>query len=201
MNQNKVIGLTGSISTGKSQVSNYLKAKGFKVIDADKIARDVVDIAHVREEIEKEFGKNLYKNDKLDRKKLGSIVFNSNDAREILNNITHPEIYKIIKDEINNSNRIVFVDLPLLFESKGMNEKYGLEFNEIWVVYVDRDTQIERLMNRDNISRDYAEKKIKSQISVEDKKNMADVVIDNRNNLENTINQVDENLKRLKACE
>ncbi|MEQ3347456.1 dephospho-CoA kinase [Peptoniphilus senegalensis] len=196
MNQNKVIGLTGSIATGKSQVSNYLRDKGIKVVDADLIARDLVDIPIVKDEIKKAFGENIYVNKNMDRKKLAEIVFNNDKKRDILNDIMHPHIYKIILDEIKNSKEIVFVDIPLLFENEKVNEKFGLKFDEIWLVYVDRETQIERLMKRDGISRDYAEKKINSQISVEEKRKKADVIIDNRFTVEETFMQVEENLKR-----
>lgn len=196
MNQNKVIGLTGSIATGKSQVSNYLRDKGIKVVDADLIARDLVDIPIVKDEIKKAFGENIYVNENLDRKKLAEIVFSNDKKRNILNDIMHPHIYKIILDEIKNSNEIVFVDIPLLFENEKVNEKFGLSFDEIWLVYVDREIQIERLMKRDGISRDYAEKKINSQISVEEKRKKSDVIIDNSGTLEETFIQVEENLKR-----
>lgn len=196
MNQNKVIGLTGSIATGKSQVSKYLKDKGIKVVDADLIAREVVDIPIVKDEIKKAFGENIYVNENLDRKKLAEIVFNNDKKRDILNDIMHPHIYKIILDEIKNSKEIVFVDIPLLFENEKVNEKFGLKFDEIWLVYVDREIQIKRLMDRDGISRYYAEKKINSQISVEEKRKKADVIIDNRFTVEETFMQVEENLKR-----
>lgn len=196
MNQNKVIGLTGSIATGKSQVSNYLRDKGIKVVDADLIARDLVNIPLVKDEIKKAFGENIYVNENLDRKKLAEIVFNNDKKRNILNDIMHPHIYKIILDEIRNSKEIVFVDIPLLFENEKVNEKFGLSFDEIWFVYVDREKQIERLMKRDGISRDYAEKKINSQISVEEKRKKSDVIIDNSGTLEETFIQVEENLKR-----
>lgn len=197
MSQSKIIGLTGSIATGKSQVSNYLKDKGIKVVDADLIARDVVDITIVKDEIKKTFGKNIYINENLDRKKLAEIVFSSDKKRNILNDIMHPHIYKIILDEIKNSKDLIFVDIPLLFENEDINKKYGLEFDEIWLVYVDRETQIKRLMNRDGISREYAEKKINSQISVEEKRKKADVIIDNSGSLEETFAQVEEKLKKL----
>ncbi|WP_277218705.1 dephospho-CoA kinase [Peptoniphilus vaginalis] len=197
MSQNKIIGLTGSISTGKTQVSNYLRQRGEKVIDADLIAREVVDLELVKEKIKKVFGDDIYKDDKLDREALGEIVFRDEDKRKVLNEIEHPEIYRIILEGIENSGGRVFVDIPLLFEAKYLNEKYGLDFDEVWLVYVSRETQIERLMKRDKISRDYALEKINSQMSVEDKRIMADVIIDNSGSLEETFHQVEENLKKL----
>ena len=197
MSPNKIIGLTGSISTGKTQVSNYLRQRGENLIDADLIAREVVDLEPVKGKIKKVFGDDIYKDDKLDREALGEIVFRDEDKRKVLNEIEHPEIYRIILEEIKNSAGRVFVDIPLLFEAKHLNEKYGLDFDEVWLVYGSRETQIVRLMKRDKISRGYALEKINSQMSVEDKKVMADVIIDNSGSLEETFRQVEENLKRL----
>lgn len=197
MSQNKIIGLTGSISTGKTQVSNYLRDRGEKVIDADLIAREVVDLEPVKEKIKEAFGNDIYKDDELDRKALGEIVFRDKEKRQVLNEIEHPEIYRIILEEIKNFKGRVFVDIPLLFESQHLNEKYGLDFDEVWLVYVNRETQVKRLIKRDRISRGYALEKINSQMSVEDKKIMADVIIDNSGSLEETFKQVEENLKRL----
>lgn len=196
MSQNKIIGLTGSISTGKTQVSNYLRDRGEKVIDADLIAREVVDLGAVKEKIKEAFGHDIYKDDELDRKALGEIVFRDKEKRQVLNEIEHPEIYKIILEEVKNSKGRVFVDIPLLFESQHLNEKYGLDFDEVWLVYVSRETQVKRLIKRDRISKGYALEKINSQMSVEDKKIMADVIIDNSGSLEETYKQVEENLKR-----
>ena len=195
MNQNKIIGLTGSIATGKSQVSNYLKNKGIKVIDADLIARDVANYKSVKNKIKKEFGDDLYKDEKLDRKKLAEIIFARKIHREKLNSIMHPEIYKKIKKESDSADGLVFIDIPLLFENEDLNKKYGLVFDEIWLVYVDRERQIERLMKRDDISKEYAEEKINSQIPVEEKRKKSDVIIDNSGTLEETFAQVEENLK------
>ena len=197
MSQNKIIGLTGSISTGKTQVSNYLRDRGEKVIDADLIAREVVDLEPVKEKIKEAFGNDIYKDDELDRKTLGEIVFRDKEKRQVLNEIEHPEIYRIILEEIKNSKGRVFVDIPLLFESQHLNERYGLDFDEVWLVYVNRETQVKRLIKRDRISKGYALEKINSQMSIEDKKIMADVIIDNSGSLKETFKQVEENLKRL----
>lgn len=197
MNQNKIIGLTGSISTGKTQVSNFLRDKGEKVIDADLIAREVVDLKNVKEKIKKAFGENIYVDDKLDRSGLAEIVFRDEEKRQILNEIEHPEIYRIILEEVKKSKGRVFVDIPLLFESEELNKKYGLVFDEVWLVYVNREKQIERLAKRDGISKDYALEKINSQLSVEEKKKLADVIIDNSFTLSETFRQVEENLKKL----
>lgn len=197
MNQSKIIGLTGSIATGKSQVSKYLKGKGIKVVDADLIARDVANYKSVKNKIKKVFGDDLYINDQLDRKKLAEIIFAKKIHRQKLNDIMHPEIYKEINKKTRGKEDLVFVDIPLLFENEDVNKKYGLEFDEIWLVYVDRETQIKRLMDRDGISREYAEKKINSQIPVEEKRKKANVIIDNSGTLEETFKKVEKNLKKL----
>lgn len=197
MNQSKIIGLTGSIATGKSQVSNYLKDKGIKVVDADLIARDVANYKSVKNKIKKVFGDDLYINEELDRKKLAEIIFANEIHRQKLNDIMHPEIYKEINKKIRGKEDLVFVDIPLLFENEDVNKKYGLDFDEIWLIYVDRETQIKRLMDRDDISREYAEEKINSQIPVEEKRKKADVIIDNSGTLEETFAQVEEKLKKL----
>ena len=197
MNQNKIIGLTCSISSGKSQVSNYLRDKGEKVIDADLIAREVVDLKNVKEKIKEAFGENIYVDDKLDRSGLAEIVFRDEEKRQILNEIEHPEIYRIILEEVKKSKGRVFVDIPLLFESEELNKKYNLNFDEIWLVYVDKKEQVKRLMKRDDISEDFALKKINSQMSLEEKKKLADVIIDNSSTLSETFRQVEKNLKRL----
>lgn len=197
MSQSKIIGLTGSIATGKSQVSRYLKDRVIKVVDADLIARELASFDRVKNKIKKEFGHDIYVKDELDRKKLAEIIFASKDQREKLNEIMHPEIYREIKKQIGERDGLIFVDIPLLFENEDINKKYGLDFDEIWLVYVDRETQIKRLMKRDKISRDYAVEKINSQISVEEKRRKADVIIDNSGTLEETFAQVEKNLKKL----
>jgi dephospho-CoA kinase len=188
----KIIGLTGSIATGKSFVSEIIKNElNYPLIDADKLAREVVEInkpAYL--EIVKNFGENiLNENRELNRKKLREIVFNSEVKRKLLNSITH----KYIKEEYQNKieyykkqgHELIFYDVPLLFEAK--LEK---EFYKIIVVYIPKNLQIERLMNRDSISHDDAIKIISSQIDIEEKKDMADFVIDNSKDRENTYNQV-----------
>jgi dephospho-CoA kinase len=199
MNQNKkIIGLTGSIATGKSLVSKYLSDKGLKVIDADKMARVAAEKKEVIDKIKLAFGDDIYNGKELDRDKLGKIIFKDDSEREKLNSIMFPVIYKLINDEIKRNDGIIFVDIPLLFENEEINSENNLFFDEIWLVYLDRDTQVERLMLRDNIDRDYAKEKISSQISVEEKKKKSDVIIDNSGDIKKTYEQVDEFLGKLK---
>lgn len=199
MNQNKkIIGLTGSIATGKSSVSKYIKEKGFKVIDADLIARDAAKEKEVIESLKEKFGEDIYNDKELDRDKLGKIIFSDEKKRNILNSIMFPVIYKMINREIEKSDGIIFVDIPLLFENEEINKKYKLFFDEIWLVYSDFETQVERLMKRDGIDRNYAIEKIFSQISVEDKKKKSDIIIENSGDISKTYEQVDRLLKGLK---
>lgn len=186
-----VIGITGSIGSGKSLVSNYLIKKGYKVLDADLISKEVFDKNIKR--IKKLFP-NAFVGGKIDKKQIALEIFNSNILKEKLENIIHPEVLKIIKMEIKkNKDLLLFVDVPLLYETS-----YKKIFDKIIVVYVSKEKQIERLMKRDNIDKEYALKKIASQLSMEEKKRLADFVIDNNEEQEITFKQVDEVLEKLK---
>ncbi|NLK44464.1 MAG: dephospho-CoA kinase [Tissierellia bacterium] len=198
MKQNncKLIGLTGGISTGKSTVANFLLNKGYLLIDADKIAREVVEVgrpAYI--EIVEEFGEGILKEDKsINRKALGNIIFSNEEARERLNRITHPHIFNSIKEKIgvlSKDNSIIFLDIPLLFEEYSSLIKHGIRFDEIWLVYLDRDSQIDRLMKRDNISREEALRKIQSQMDLDEKKKKASKIIDNRGDIVSLEKQID----------
>lgn len=186
----KVIGLTGGIATGKSTVSGILKENGEIVIDADQIARDVVDPnMPAYEEIKEHFGENVLLYDgKLNRKKLGEIVFSDTEELNKLNEITHPYIFKRIKEEIEEYIKLgkknIFVDIPLLIEELDDMKKDEIFFDEIWLVYLDKERQIERLIKRDNLSREDSIKRIQSQLDIEDKVEKSDFIIDNRISIE-----------------
>ncbi|HEY4543806.1 MAG TPA: dephospho-CoA kinase [Tissierellaceae bacterium] len=179
-NNIKIIGLTGGIATGKSTVSEILKKNGYTVIDADIIAREVVNIDKPSyEEIKKYFGNEiLLENKEIDRKKLGSIVFNDIDKLLVLNELTHPYIYEEILKQVNiNKGKNIFIDIPLLFEEEDKIKKSGIEFDEIWLVASDYDIQVQRLMKRDKISKEEAVKKIKLQMNLKEKIDKSDLVI------------------------
>lgn len=189
----KVLGLTGGIASGKSSVSKLLMELGAHVIDADKIAREIVEPGRkALELIIEEFGFSvLNMNGTLNRKFLGDIVFNSPDKLAILNRITHPEIKKITNEKIGSIRRssgesVVVIDAAVLLES-GMDEFT----DEVWLVYVDYDTQLKRLMARDNIDIFEAEARIKSQMPVEEKIIRSDKIIDNTKDLQFTKVQVE----------
>lgn len=191
-----VIGLTGSIATGKSTVSNMFKQLNIPVIDADQIARDVVEPEQVAlKKIIEAFGTNILHDDgSLNRKALGDIVFNDKEKLEILNGIVHPAI----RNEMNRQKEMYLaqnipcfvLDIPLLFENK-------LDYlvDKILVVYIDEETQLKRLMDRDQSTREDAMSRIKSQISIEVKKEKAHEVIDNSGTVEESFTQLKEILK------
>lgn len=201
-NKLKLIGLTGGIATGKSTVSNILIEKGYPIIDADKIARKVVKIdkpAYAR--IVEEFGEQILLEDKnIDRKALGSIIFNDKMSREKLNSITHPYIFETIKKKIDNlskGNHIIFLDIPLLFEQYNLWAKFDINFDEIWLVFVNKDLQIQRLMIRDNISEEEALSKIESQMAMDSKKARSSKIIDNSRDIEHLKKRIDELVSEL----
>lgn len=186
----EVIGITGSIATGKSTVTNYLKSKGYLVVDSDKLAHDALTIDHDCIKLTKErfdLGKGA-----IDRKALGRIVFNDKQAKADLEGIIHPYVIKEIKKQVtlNQNKEFVFLDIPLLFESK-------LEYlcDKIIVVYLSEQEEIKRLMKRDNIDEVYAKTIVSNQMSIEEKKVRADIVLDNSQSIEHLYNQIDKLLK------
>lgn len=187
------IGLTGGIATGKSTVSSLMVRKGALLVDADVIAREVMLPGHpVLGEVAAHFGQVILLPDgQLDRKKLGEIIFNNPEQRLALNGITHPAIRLEIRSrmeayEAAEPDRLVVVDIPLLYES-------GLQslFKGVLVVYTPRAVQLERLMRRDGISEEQAMARLNSQMDIELKKSMADYVIDNSGSLAETERQLD----------
>lgn len=192
-----VIGLTGNIGSGKSTVARRLESLGAKIIDADKLSREVVlPGSPVLKEIVKKFGPGVL-NDKgeLDRKKMGALVFADPQARSSLNNIIHPRIKEEIDREINEFKSssgslagagVLVVDAPLLIEV-GLHH----EVDEVWVVKVDREAQIERLAERDGLTPEETLKRIAAQLPQEEKLKYAHRIIDNSGVPSETIKQVD----------
>lgn len=188
-----VIGITGGIACGKSLITNYLIKNKYEVIDSDIISHDVLLLDDVKDELVSAFGEDILTDDRINRKLLGNIIFQDAEKRTILESIVFPYIQKEIKRQINEKNEknnLVFLDAPLLLE-------YNLEYlvDKIIVVKVDNETQIQRLMARDNITYKYAKAKISSQWPIEEKEKYANFVIDNSGNREHTLNQLKEILK------
>ncbi|HDC3808199.1 TPA: dephospho-CoA kinase [Staphylococcus aureus] len=175
----KVIGLTGGIASGKSTASELLSVFGFKVVDADKAAREAVKkgskgLAQVREVFGDEA---IDENGEMNRRYMGDLVFNHPEKRLELNAIIHPIVRDIMeeeKQEYLKQGYNVIMDIPLLFENELENT-----VDEVWVVYTSESIQMDRLMQRNNLSLEDAKARVYSQISIDKKSRMADHVIDN----------------------
>jgi len=196
----QVIGLTGGIASGKSTVSRILKNAGAVIIDADRIARDVVKKGlPAYQEIIDAFGENVLSPDgAIDRTVLGDIIFNDPQKKQLLNRIVHPYVSKetnlqLKHIEKTHPNTIVILDIPLLLEAQMQKD-----LSEVIVVYVPEYTQIERLMQRDGISEADARARVRSQMPIEEKKDLATIVIDNSGTRENTRKQTLEIFQRFK---
>ncbi|MFY9323713.1 MAG: dephospho-CoA kinase [Syntrophomonadaceae bacterium] len=185
----KIIGLTGGIASGKSTVSRALQDLGAIIIDADEVAHAIIEPGKPAwEDIVEHFGTEVLNPDQtIDREKLGAIVFNDPARLQVLNQITHPRVGEQFKQMIKNiksqqSDAVLFIEVPLLCETH-----MDRICDEVWVVWVDEETQIQRLMKRDGLSREDALKRIDAQMSLDEKAKRADVVIDNRFSIEETI--------------
>ena len=190
-----IIGITGSIACGKSTVSNYLKSKGYIVIDADKIGHEALDDDYVKEKLILAFGNEILEDNKINRQKLGELVFGNSSNLNVLNSIIHPEIRKKILEKIdkNNDKELIFIDVALLFEAK-----FDDLVDKIIVVYVDKNTQLTRLMKRNSISKKEALSRIVSQMSPIEKAKLGDYTINNNLDVINTYKQIDKILSELK---
>lgn len=186
-----VIGLTGGIATGKSTVTKMMKRLGVPVIDADQIARQVVEPGRsAYQAVIKQFGEDiLLENGQINRPKLGSIVFADKEKREQLNQIVHPavrqEMLQLRDQYIERGVKSVVLDIPLLFESKLTNM-----VDKVIVVYVPKQLQLKRLINRDQFTELEALQRINAQLPTIEKAKQADAVIDNRYTKENTFLQL-----------
>lgn len=191
------IGLTGGIASGKSTVSNMFKDANIPVIDADVIAKQVVEAGEPAYHLVVEtFGSSILKDDgAIDREKLGSIVFQNEIERKKLNGIVHPAVRKEMLKQKEDAERrnepAVVLDIPLLFES---NLAHMADVTV--VVYVDSQVQLERLMNRNQLTKQEAEWRIQSQLPLKDKKDKADEVIDNNGSLQSTKRQFEDLMKK-----
>ena len=192
----KVIGVTGGIASGKSNVISIIKRQGFKVIDCDLINHNLQKInMPIYNAIKEAFGSSYFlDNGELDRKKLGELIFHNEKEKLKLNSISHPIIKEEVLKEINKADGIVFVDVPLLYESK-----FDTLCDKVICVYLNRETQIERLMERDHIDYSYAKSKIASQMDLDQKRDLADYVIDSKGSFQETERQVLKILEMIKG--
>ena len=181
--------LTGSIATGKSSVVDILLRDGFYVIDADKVAHQILDEQH--QKIAQLFGADLVKNDKVDRKVLGAIIFADTAKRKVLEALLHPLIYDEIERQALEQDTLknpYIIDIPLFFEGG----RYPIERS--LVVYATKEQQLKRLMQRDGYNTEDALKRIETQIDVDEKRKRATYIIDNTGDL----NQLQQECKRVK---
>ncbi len=202
----KTIGLTGGIGTGKSTVSRYLTEKGYHIIDADRIAREVVEPGKpALAALAAQFGDQILLEDgSLDRRKLAQIAFSSAGGKEALDKITHKAIFERI-DELQEQYRnelaataeaVIFLDAPLLLET-GLDHKTDL----VWVVDVPDEVRVERVKLRDGLSEEEIRARISHQMSREEKLERADRVLDNSGTLDHLHEQVEQLLEELMGGE
>ena len=196
----KLIGLTGGIASGKSTTSNYLKDKGYIVLDADVYAKKIMEPGQVAyENIVNYFGPEIVNEDRtINRKALGNLVFNNKDKLKQLNQFTHPEVKRLMREDQDKylSDNHVFLDIPLLFENN-RHEMCDL----VITVYVTYENQLDRLMSRNGFTEEEAKSRIASQMDLEEKKNRSDIVFDNNATKEALYKQIDGFLSKLENAE
>ncbi len=198
-----IAGLTGGIATGKSLVSRRFSDKGAIIVDADRIAHEVVQSGRPAwQAIIDCFGRQyLLPDDEIDREALGDAVFADPDKKQQLNQIVHPHVFREIGRQIESAQKqpeaatsVLILDVPLLFES-GMQQS----LSDIIVVFTSAGTQLQRLMDRDGISEASALARINAQMPVVEKKSLADFLIDNNGAIEETHQQTDAIYNTLKT--
>ena len=190
MNPSKIV-ITGTIASGKSTLSKLLKELGYKVLSSDDINRELLEKGNANYQAIKD--SNLFDEaflgDELDKKKLAKIIFSDKEKLGTLNELTHKNILNEINYLIENSEeKVVFIEIPLYFQSK---EKF--KNDQVWLVVADYQTQLQRLMQRDNIDLEYAKTKIQTQQELMRMKDESDVVFDNSSSIE----ELKEQLKKV----
>lgn len=186
----KIIGITGGIASGKSTVTNFLRREGYKVVDADALVHKLQNseerlyrilVEHFGQEI-------ILENGSLNRPLLAKRLF-SNPSELEWSKETQGEVIReelaTLRDQLAQTEGVFFMDIPLLFE-----QGYDSWFDEIWLVYVDKKTQIERLMNRDHLNIEEAQARLESQWSLSKKKKLASHIIDNSGTQKELVNQI-----------
>ena len=186
----KIIGITGGIASGKSTVTNFLRQKGFQVVDADAVVHQLQKPGgRLFKALVQHFGQEIIlENGELNRPLLASLIFSNTEEQEwskqIQGEIIREELASL-RDKLAQTESIFFMDIPLLFE-----QDYSSWFNETWLVYVEPDVQMDRLMKRDQLSKDLAISRLSAQWSLEEKKGLASQVIDNNGNQDLLLTQV-----------
>ena len=186
----KIIGITGGIASGKSTVTNFLRQKGFEVVDADALVHQLQKPGgRLYQILVEHFGeKILLENGELNRPLLASLIF-SNPEEQEWSKETQGELIReelgFVRDKLAQTEDLFFMDIPLLFE-----QEYASWFDETWLVYVSRDTQLDRLMKRDYLTIEDAQARLASQWPLEEKKRLASHILDNNGSREQLLSQV-----------
>ncbi|MBQ9899610.1 MAG: dephospho-CoA kinase [Acholeplasmatales bacterium] len=195
----KVIGITGGIASGKSNVCQVIKKLGYPIISCDEITRNNYNIGgKIYNVVRERFGDEFLLDDgNIDRKKLAKLIFSKESAKLLIDSITHPIIKEELLSEIAKyDDGLVFVEIPLLYEAK-----FDTLCDLVICVFLSQKYQVERLMEREGIDEDYALKKIHSQMDLYLKKSLADYVIDSKGNFDETEKQVIEVINNIKRSE
>lgn len=191
----RIIGITGGIASGKSTVTEFLRQQGYQVIDADQVVHELQEPGgRLYQALLSAFGPDILQEDgRLDRPKLGAMIFGNPEllaqSSQIQNQIIREELARR-RDLLAETEAVFFIDVPLLFELQ-----YEDWFDQIWLVDVAEETQLSRLMARNALSLEEAEKRIAAQLSLQEKRKRADVLIENNGSVEETLAQVDQLLK------
>ena len=169
----RVFFVTGCVASGKSSFMQIAKNSGFECLSADEMAHQILALnsAQIAEILQ---NSSFLEGGKIDRKKLGKLVFNDNALRKKLENFMHPKIRFNIMEKINKAQGVIFVELPLFFETKNY-ENLG----EVIVIYAPKELCLKRLMKRNNLSENEALKRLNAQIDIEEKRKLADIIIEN----------------------
>ena len=193
----RIIGITGGIASGKSTVTDFLRQQGYQVIDADQVVHELQEPGgRLYQALLSAFGSAILQEDgRLDRPKLGAMIFGDPEllaqSSQIQNQIIREELADR-RDLLAETEDFFFMDLPLLFELQ-----YEDWFDQIWLVDVTKETQLSRLMTRNGLSQEEATKRIAAQLSLQEKRKRADVLIDNNGSLEETRQQIRHALQKL----
>jgi dephospho-CoA kinase len=188
------IALTGGIATGKSTVASLMGLNGMRIIDADTISHEILDASS--EWVRETFGEEYVNAQKVDRKKLGMLIFSDPHAKKILEDFLHPKIKAEIEKRSEAQDKFKFpylIDIPLFFE------KGSYPIKESVVVYTPKEIQLERFMKRNGYSREESLRRIESQMDIEEKKKRATWVIDNSKDLKHLQCECENFVETIKA--
>ena len=193
----RIIGITGGIASGKSTVTDFLRQQGYQVIDADQVVHELQEPGgRLYQALLSAFGSAILQEDgHSDRPKLGAMIFGNPEllaqSSQIQNQIIREELAGR-RDLLAETEEFFFMDIPLLFELD-----YETRFDQIWLVDVTEETQLSRLMNRNALSQEEAEKRITAQLSLNEKRNRVNLIIDNNGLQEATYQQLRDAIQKL----